>query len=178
MTFSEKKKRRKLLIKSRRSSRYGRERGRKDGSAREGRLGRTKAEVAGKRKTHENVRRTLGEKNDNHPSATHSKVRGSFFNPTTTSTIPPVVFLVKLYSPNKTLAQSRFTGNLIKAARLRRTPLCTAKSNLPSIRFARRSIHLHCRLLGTICGHLELRERSAGGGERWGRAPGKKKKSK
>lgn len=68
----------------------------------------------------------------------------------------------KLYSPNKTLKQSWFTGNLIKAACLHRTPLCTAKSNLLSIRFAQRSIHLHSRLLGTICGHLGLGERNTG----------------
>lgn len=59
----------------------------------------------------------------------------------------------KLYSSNKTRKQSRFTVNLIKAACLHCTPLCTAKSNLLSIWFTQRSIHLHWRLLGTICGY-------------------------
>lgn len=121
---------------------------------------------AGKKKkqTCENVwRLALGERSYSHSSASHWKVKSSFLNtldPTTT-----VVFLIKLYSANKTRAQSRFTGNLIKVARLCRSLLCTAKSNLPSIGFARRSIHLHSGLLGTICGHLGLRERNDGGRE-------------
>lgn len=59
----------------------------------------------------------------------------------------------KLYSSNKTRKQSWFTVNLIKAACLHCTPLRTAKSNLLSIWFTQRSIHLHWRLLGTICGY-------------------------
>lgn len=84
-------------------------------------------------------------------------LKPSFFS------LPPSIFVVNFILLIKLRKQSWFTVNLIKAACLRRIPLCTAKSNLLSIRFTQRSIHLHWRLLGTICGYLGLRER----GERW-----------
>lgn len=82
--------------------------------------------------------------------------------------LPPPIFVVNFILLIKLRKQSWFTVNLIKAACLRRIPLCTAKSNLLSIRFTQRSIHLHWRLLGTICGYLGLRERGERRQGRWG----------
>lgn len=102
-----------------------------------------------------------------HKSETHQGKYEPFFSPFSSETIFFFRLCIhrKLYSPNKTLKQSRFTVNLIKAACLRRIPLCTAKSNLLSIRFTQRSIYLHWRLLGTICGYLGLGERGRNGRE-------------